>query len=78
MSEPGAPLVVRTALVSDAPSIAAVGRVSFPAVHNGIVRAEFAAAVVEQSRSVVALTDCIRHCANAEDAEFSSVNETAR
>jgi ribosomal protein S18 acetylase RimI-like enzyme len=70
MSEPGAPLVVRTALVSDAPSIAAIGRVAFPAVHNAIVGAEFAAAVVEQTYSVVALTDCITHCANADDAEF--------
>ena len=70
MSEPGAPLVVRTALVSDAPSIAAIGRVAFPAVHDAIVGAEFAAAVVEQTYSVVALTDCITHCANADDAEF--------
>ena len=70
MSEPGAPLVVRTALVSDAPSIAAIGRVAFPAVHNAVVGAQFAAAVVEQTYSVVALTDCITHCANADDAEF--------
>ena len=62
--------VVRTALVSDAPSIAAIGRVAFPAVHSAIVGAEFAAAVVEQTYSVVALTDCITHCANADDAEF--------
>ena len=70
MGETCAPLVVRTALVSDAPSIAAIGRVAFPAVHNDIVGEEFAAAVVEQTYSVEALTDCIRHCAGAHDAEF--------
>ena len=70
MSELGAQLVIRTALVSDAPSIAAIGRVAFPAVHNDIVGAEFAAVVVEQTYSVEALTDCITHCANNDDAEF--------
>ena len=29
--------VVRAALVADAPSIAAIGRVAFPAVHNDVV-----------------------------------------
>ena len=70
MSDPGAPVVVRTALESDAPSIAAIGRVAFPAVHNDVVGTEFAAAVVEQTYSVAALTNCIRHCAGAHDAEF--------
>ena len=60
MSESGAPLVVRTALAADAPSIAAIGSVAFPAVHNDVVGAEFAAAVVEQTYSVEALTACIR------------------
>ena len=66
MSEP----VVRAALESDAPSIAAIGRVAFPAVHNDVVGAEFAAAVVEQTYSVEALTTCIRRCTAAKDAEF--------
>jgi len=70
MSEAGVPLVVRTALVADAPSIAAIGNVAFPAVHNDVVGAEFAAAVVEQTYSIEALTECITHCANAGDAEF--------
>lgn len=70
MSEPGAPLVVRAALVGDAPSIAAIGRVAFPAVHNEVVGAEFAAAVVEQTYSLEALTACIERCTAAEDAEF--------
>ena len=66
MSEP----VVRAALESDVPSIAAIGRVAFPAVHNDVVGAEFVAAVVEQTYSVEALTTCIRRCTAAEDAEF--------
>ena len=70
MTEPGATLVVRTALVVDAPSIAAIGRVAFPAVHNDVVGAEFAAAVVEQTYSIEALTECIIRCAAAIDAEF--------
>ena len=53
-----------------APSIAAIGRVAFPVVHNDIIGAEFAAAIVEQTYSVEALTDCIARCANADDAEF--------
>ena len=43
VSESGPRLIVRAALVSDAPSIAAIGRVAFPAVHNDVVGAEFAA-----------------------------------
>ena len=44
--------VVRSAVVSDVPSISAIGSVAFPAVHNDVVGAEFAAAVVEQTYSV--------------------------
>lgn len=62
--------VVRAALISDAPSIAAIGRVAFPAVHNDVVGAEFAATVVEQTYSVEALTACISRCTAADDAEF--------
>jgi hypothetical protein len=47
MAEPGAPLVVRTAVVTDAPAVAAIGRVAFPAVHNDVVGPEYAAAPVE-------------------------------
>jgi ribosomal protein S18 acetylase RimI-like enzyme len=70
MSESPAPLVVRAALVADAPSIAAIGSVAFPAVHNDVVGAEFAAAVVEQTYSLEALTACIERCTAADDAEF--------
>ena len=70
MNETGAPLIVRAAVAADAPSIAAIGTVAFPAVHNDVVGAEFAAAVVEQTYSVEALTACIRRCTAADDAEF--------
>jgi ribosomal protein S18 acetylase RimI-like enzyme len=70
MTEPGVPLLVRTAVVADAPSIAAIGRVGFPAVHNDVVGAEFAAAVVEQTYSIEALTECITRCMTATDAKF--------
>jgi hypothetical protein len=70
MSESDAPLVVRVALVADAPSIAAIGSVGFPAVHNDVVGAEFAAVVVEQTYSLEALTACIERCTAADDAEF--------
>jgi ribosomal protein S18 acetylase RimI-like enzyme len=63
-------LSVRTAVVADVPSIAAIGSIGFPAVHEEIVGAEFAAAVVEQTYSTAALGECIRRCAEAEDAEF--------
>ena len=52
-------LVTRAATVADAPAIAAIGRVGFPAVHNDIVGPTFAAAVVEQTYSITALTECI-------------------
>ena len=63
-------LAVREATVADAPAIAAIGSVGFPAVHNDIVGPAFAAAVVEQTYSIAALTECITRCGNAEDAEF--------
>jgi ribosomal protein S18 acetylase RimI-like enzyme len=65
-----AELVVRVATVADAPAIAAIGRVGFPAVHNDIVGPAFAAAVVEQTYSISALTECITRCREAEDAAF--------
>jgi len=70
VSESGPPLIVRAALVADAPSIAAIGSVAFPAVHNDVVGAEFAAVVVEQTYSLEALTACIQRCTAADDAEF--------
>ena len=70
MTKPGATLVVRTAVMADAPSIAAIGRVAFPAVHNDVVGLEFAAVVVEQTYSIEALTECITRCTAAIDAEF--------
>ena len=70
MTKPGATLVVRTAVMADAPSIAAIGRVAFPAVHNDVVGPEFAAVVVEQTYSIEALTECITRCTAAIDAEF--------
>ena len=63
-------LVVRAATVADAPAIAAIGRVGFPAVHNDIVGPTFSAVVVEQTYSIAALTECITRCANDDDAEF--------
>jgi ribosomal protein S18 acetylase RimI-like enzyme len=63
-------LVVRTATVADAPAIAAIGTVGFPAVHNDIVGPTFAAAVVEQTYSIAALRECISPCGKDHDAEF--------
>ena len=63
-------LTVRAATVADAPAIGAIGRVGFPAVHAPIVGAAFASAVVEQTYSIEALTECITRCAEADDAEF--------
>ena len=58
------------ATVDDAAAIAAIGSVAFPAVHGEIVGPTFAAAVVEQTYSIAALTECITRCGKAEDAEF--------
>ena len=63
-------LVVRAATVADAPAIAAIGSVGFPAVHDDIVGPTFAAAVVEQTYSIAALTECITRCGRDDDAEF--------
>ena len=63
-------IVVREATVADAPAISAIGTVAFPAVHNEIVGEEFSAAVVEQTYSISALTECISRCARADDAAF--------
>jgi ribosomal protein S18 acetylase RimI-like enzyme len=70
LSELHSSVVVRVATISDAPAISAIGCVAFPAVHDDIVGAEFAAAVVEQTYSVAALTECITRCGEAGDAEF--------
>lgn len=63
-------LVVRAATVADAPAIAAIGSVGFPAVHDDIVGPTFAAAVVEQTYSIAALTECITRCGRDDDAAF--------
>jgi ribosomal protein S18 acetylase RimI-like enzyme len=63
-------LVVRAAAVADAPAIAAIGSVGFPAVHNDVVGPTFAAVVVEQTYSIAALTECITRCGEDDDAEF--------
>ncbi len=70
MSTREGPPVVRDATVADAPSIAAIGRIAFPAVHDEVVGPEFSAAGVEQTYSIEALTDCITRCAHADDATF--------
>lgn len=57
-------------MVADAEAIAAIGRVAFPAVHEPIVGAAAAAAVVEQTYSLEALGACITRCALADDAHF--------
>jgi hypothetical protein len=63
-------VVVRVATVAHAPGISAIGRVAFRAVHDEIVGAEFAAAVVEQTYSIATLTECITRSTGAADAEF--------
>ena len=66
---PGAPHV-RVATVEDAPAIGAIGRIGFPAVHDAIVGRAFAAAVVEQTYALDALSECITRCDAADDAIF--------
>jgi ribosomal protein S18 acetylase RimI-like enzyme len=68
--EAGEAVVVREATVADAPAISAIGSVAFPAVHNDIAGEAFSAAVVEQTYSIGALTECICRCARADDAVF--------
>jgi ribosomal protein S18 acetylase RimI-like enzyme len=63
-------LAIRTAEVGDAPAIAAIGSVAFPAVHDSIIGPEIAASVVEQTYSLEALTACITLCASQDDAHF--------
>ena len=71
MSEsPSSPISIRDATVTDAPAIAAIGSVAFPAAYDAIVGPEFSAAVVAQTYSIEALNDCITRCASADDAEF--------
>jgi len=61
---------VREATVADAPAISAIGTVAFPAVHNAIAGEAFSQAVVEQTYSIGALTECISRCARSDDAVF--------
>jgi Acetyltransferases len=63
-------LVIRAATAADAPAIAAIGSVGFPAVHNDVVGPAFAAAVVEQTYSTAALIECITRCGDDDNAEF--------
>ena len=62
--------VVRAATAADARAIATIGRVGFPAVHNDIVGTTFAAAVVQKTYSIVALTECITRCGTDDNAQF--------
>jgi ribosomal protein S18 acetylase RimI-like enzyme len=66
----GGGIVVREATVADAAAISAIGTVAFPAVHDQIAGELFSAAVVEQTYSISALTDCISGCSRADDAVF--------
>ena len=70
MNAAGEAAVVRAATVAHAPAISAIGSVAFPAVHNDIVGEAFSAAVVEQTYSIAALTECISLCARTHDALF--------
>ena len=67
--------VVRAATTADASAIATIGRVGFPAVHNDIVGPTFAAAVVEQTYSIAALTECITRCGADDNAQFLVAEE---
>ena len=78
VSEPETDVTVRTATVADAPSIAAIGRVGFPAVHNEVVGVAFAAAVVEQTYSIEALSSASHAALPAMAPSFSSRNEIGR
>jgi ribosomal protein S18 acetylase RimI-like enzyme len=68
-------LVIRAATGADAPAIAAIGSVGFPAVHDDVVGRTFAAAVVEQTYSIAALTECIARCGTDDNAEFLVAEE---
>ena len=71
-------LVVRSATVADAPAIAAIGSVGFPAVHNDVVGPTFAAVVVEQTYSIAAVTECITRCGKDDEAEFLLAEDDGR
>src|SRR5262249_57569080 len=71
-------LTIRTAEVGDAPGIAAIGSVAFPAVHDSIIGPEAAASVVDKTYSIEALTACITSCASASDAQFLVADEDGR
>jgi diamine N-acetyltransferase len=68
-------LVVRAATVADAPAIAAIGSVGFPTAHNDVLGPTFVAAVVDQTYSIAALTECITRCGKDDDAEFLVAEE---
>jgi ribosomal protein S18 acetylase RimI-like enzyme len=69
---------IRTAEIGDAPGIAAIGSVAFPAVHDPIIGPEAAASVVDKTYSIEALTACITFCASASDAQFLVADEGGR
>jgi len=61
---------IRSAVVGDALPISMIGKVAFPAVHDSVVGPAAAAAIVEQTYSIEALSACIALGARAEDAHF--------
>lgn len=61
---------VREAVVGDAAAIAAIGRVAFPEAHRELIGASTVDAIVEQTYSLAALRECIRRCAQADEAQF--------
>jgi ribosomal protein S18 acetylase RimI-like enzyme len=71
-------LTIRTAVVDDAPEIAAIGGVAFRTVHDSIIGPEAAASVVEKTYSIEALAACITFCASADDAQFLVAGEGGR
>jgi GNAT superfamily N-acetyltransferase len=75
VAEPKSSLTVRPAVVDDAASIAAIGKVGFRAVHDNVVGPVVAAWIVERMYSTEALTECITFCAQADDAHFLVAEE---
>ena len=70
ISVESAETVVRDAVAADAGGIAAIGRVAFAALHEGVLDESMIELVVAQTYSLASLRACIDLCARSDGAHF--------
>jgi ribosomal protein S18 acetylase RimI-like enzyme len=63
-------VAVRDARATDAAAVAAIGSVAFPLAYAGLLHPSTITAVIGQTYSLTAVTDCINRCLTSSDGHF--------